>query len=141
MNDGMSIEQLLKQQGYHISTTSGSSMYPMLRDRRDTIIVYAVEGRLKKYDVPLYKAGGNYILHRIIEVKPDYYVVRGDNCFQKEIVRDEQIIGVLTEVYRGEKKVHLQGLGYKLYARLWNMLYPIRCIVKRLKGKLCYSKK
>ena len=51
----MSIEEGLKKNGYHASTTSGYSMYPLLRDRRDNIVVRPCSGRLKKYDVPLYK--------------------------------------------------------------------------------------
>ena len=53
----MSIEEGLKKNGYHASTTVGYSMYPLLRDRRDNIVVRPCNGRLKKYDVPLYKRG------------------------------------------------------------------------------------
>ena len=50
----------------YVSTTSGVSMYPMLRNRRDTIIVKPPTAPLKKYDVPLYRRGDDYVLHRII---------------------------------------------------------------------------
>lgn len=131
------IEQVLKEKGYYVSTTSGLSMFPMLRDRRDTIVLSPVEGRLRKYDIPLYCSGDKYVLHRIISVKPDYYIIRGDNCTYKERVKQEQIIGVLTEFYRGEKKISMEGAGYQLYVRFWNFSYPIRRIVKYMRGKLC----
>ena len=100
----MSIEEGLKKNGYHASTTSGYSMYPLLRDRRDNIVVRPCSGRLKKYDVPLYKRGNEYVLHRIIKVLPDGYVICGDNCINKEYnIKDENILGVLTEVYRNDK--------------------------------------
>ena len=78
-------------------------MYPMLRDRRDTIMIRPVEGRLKKYDVPLYRRGYRrgeaYVLHRIVKVLPDSYVICGDNCFKKEYgIREEQILGVLDRL-------------------------------------------
>ncbi len=127
MNSKRQIEDVLREEGMFVSTTVGVSMYPMLRNRKDTIIVMPYEGRLKKYDVPLYKRGSSYILHRIIEVRPDSYVIRGDNCIQKEYgITDEQILGVLTGFYRGAKKVNMDGIGYKLYARVWPLLYPIR---------------
>lgn len=140
MNDKRKIEDILKEDGVFVSTTAGFSMYPMLRNRRDTIIIETYEGRLKKYDVPLYKIGSRYILHRIIEVRPDSYVIRGDNCEQMEYgITDDQILGVLTGFYRGSKKIDMNSWGYKLYARLWHKLFPIRRMfvrVKRMAGKV-----
>ena len=90
-------------------------MYPLLRDRRDNIVVRPCSGRLKKYDVPLYKRGNEYVLHRIIKVLPDGYVICGDNCINKEYnIKDENILGVLTEVYRNDKKINMDGLPYKI---------------------------
>lgn len=134
MNDKKSIEDILKTEGILVSTTVGVSMYPMLRNRKDTIIVRPYVGRLNKYDVPLYKRGTEYVLHRIIEVLPDSYVIRGDNCEQKEYgVTDGQILGVLTECYRGAKKVDMNGWKYKFYVRLWCAMYPLRMLYKRLR--------
>ena len=135
MSDKRQIEDVLKEEGLFVSTTVGVSMYPMLRNRRDTIIVKPYEGRLKKYDVPLYKRGDNYILHRIIEVRSKSYVICGDNCIQKEYgITDEQILGVLTGFYRGSKQINMDGLGYQLYVRVWCRLYPIRKIYGRMRG-------
>lgn len=130
------VEEVLKEEGVFVSTTSGYSMYPLLRDRRDTIIVSPCEGRLKKYDVPLYKSGGRYILHRIVKVLPDAYVVCGDNCTCKEYgITDEQILGVLSGLYRDGKRVNINGKVYFTYSRLWVALYPLRCMCVRIKGK------
>lgn len=131
MNDIKQIEEVLEEQGMLVCTTSGTSMYPMLRDRRDTIIVMPYEGRLKKYDVPLYKSGSRYVLHRIVEVRPDSYVICGDNCERKEYgITDDQILGVLTGFYRGSKQINMDGWQYKIYARLACVAFPIR----RLRG-------
>ena len=127
MNDKKRIEDVLEEEGVFVSTTVGVSMLPLLRNRRDTIIIMPYEGRLKKYDVPLYKRGSDYILHRIVEVRSDSYVICGDNCIQKEYgITDEQILGVMTGFYRGSKKIDMNSIGYKVYVRLWCMLYPIR---------------
>jgi len=134
MSSKRQIEDVLAEEGLFVSTTVGVSMFPMLRNRRDTIIVMPYEGRLKKYDVPLYKRGSDYILHRIIEVLPDSYVICGDNCIQKEYgITDEQILGVLTGFYRGSKQINMDGFGYKLYVRVWCRLYPIRKIYGRMR--------
>lgn len=135
MSSKRQIEDILNEEGLFVSTTVGVSMFPMLRNRKDTIIVRPYEGRLKKYDVPLYKRGTDYILHRIIEVRPDSYVIRGDNCIQKEYgITDAQILGVLTGFYRGSRQIDMNGLGYKLYVRVWCALYPIRRLYSKVRG-------
>lgn len=135
MSNKRQIEDVLQQEGVFVSTTVGTSMFPMLRNRRDTIIVKPYEGRLKKYDVPLYKRNSNYILHRIIEVRPDSYVICGDNCVQKEYdISDEQILGVLTGFYRGSRQVNMDGWKYKAYVRVWCAMYPVRKVCKRVLG-------
>ena len=75
MTDNTRIEDILRQEGFYTSTTRGISMYPMLRDGRDTVIIRPPEGRLRKYDVPLYRVGPKYVLHRVIQVLPDGYVI------------------------------------------------------------------
>ena len=135
MSNKRQIEDVLREEGVFVSTTVGVSMFPMLRNRKDTIIVMPYEGRLKKYDVPLYKRGSDYILHRIVEVRPDSYVICGDNCIQKEYgITDEHILGVLTGFYRGSKQINMDGWGYKLYVRMWCALYPIRKMYLRIRA-------
>lgn len=125
------IEDVVAQDGIYVGTTSGVSMYPMLRDRRDTIIIQPCQGRLKKYDVPLYHRGEKYVLHRIVKVLPDSYVICGDNCIRKEYgISDQQIIGVLTGFYRDGKVIDMNGYGYRCYARIWVWLYPFRVFTK-----------
>lgn len=131
MSDWEKNEEVLKKNGFLVSTIVGVSMFPMLRNRKDTIVVKPISGKLKKYDVPLYKSGTRYVLHRIVEVRPHDYVIIGDNCVQKEYVKDEQIIGVLTEFYRGEKRVDMDGWQYRAYVRGWCALYPFRCLYKK----------
>lgn len=134
MSQPLHIEEVLKQKGVYVSTTAGVSMYPLLRNRKDTIVIRPPEGRLRKYDVPLYKRGNDYVLHRIVKVKPDSYVICGDNCLKREYgITDAQIIGVLSGLVRGERTVDLNGWRYRLYCRIWVALYPVRYVWMRLK--------
>ena len=122
---GAEIKKVLSEDGVFVSTTSGVSMYPLLRHRRDTIIVTPAAERLKKYDVALYQRGESYVLHRVIKVLPDSYIIRGDNCILLEHVKDEEILGKLTGIYRAEKEVNMQGGGYKLYSKAIVTLNPL----------------
>ena len=131
------IEEMIAHDGMYVCTTSGISMKPMLRDRRDTVVITPVSGRLKKYDVALYRYKGKYLLHRVVKVLPDSYVFCGDNCITCETgVTDADVIGVLSEVWRGEKKLNLNGAGYKLYYRCRTATFGIRRACRRLMGKL-----
>lgn len=122
------IENQLAEQGYYVSTTVGWSMWPMLRNRRDRVIVLPVgKERLKKYDLPLYRRpDGKYVLHRIIGVKDGEYIIRGDNTYIKEHVPDDWVIGYVSEFYREDRHVLSNARGYRLYARLWRWIFPIR---------------
>ena len=97
------IEEKLKNNEDIYSLTSGISMEPMLRQHRDIVIIKRVNGRLKRNDVPLYRRAGcdRFVLHRILKVTSDGYVIRGDNLYTKEYdVKDGDIIGVLKAFYR-----------------------------------------
>lgn len=130
------IEQVIKEEGKFVCTTSGVSMLPLFADRRDTVVILPSEGRLKKYDVPLYKRGEQYVLHRIIKVLPDSYIIRGDNCEAKEIgIRDEDIVGVLAEFYRKNKHYDVTCASYRIYSVLIVTLHPIFNFFRRAKRK------
>lgn len=125
---GGNIERQLREQGFYVSTTVGCSMRPMLRNRRDRVIILPVgDERLKKYDLPLYRRpDGKYILHRIIGVRPGAYIIRGDNTYVREHVPDAWVLGYVSEFYRGEKHILTSSRKYRLYARVWNAIYPVR---------------
>ncbi len=141
------IEDVLDTQKFFAGTTRGVSMYPMLRHRRDTIVIKPLEGRLKKFDVPLYKSNGRYVLHRVIKVLPDAYIIRGDNLINKEYVTDDMILGKLDEFYRNPKDVskikstdakpvNMNGFKYKLYVRAMHYSFPIRFSYRKCRNLL-----
>ena len=128
------IEKIIADEGVFVSTTSGVSMYPLLRDRKDTIVVTPSTERLKKYDVALFRRGDSCVLHRVIEVLPDSYVIRGDNCIKPDHVKDADILGRLTGIYRSEKEIDMLGRGYRLYSRLIVFISPLVRLKLRLKS-------
>ena len=125
----VSIKEALEKNGVYTGLTSGTSMEPLILHQKDNIIVVRPAGRLKKYDIPVYVSpSGKYIMHRIVAVKPDHYIIIGDNLLRKEYVTDDMIIGVLRGFYKnGRRYVDLdKNRLYKLYSRLWVALYPLR---------------
>lgn len=94
-----SIEDALNLQGCITYKISGKSMEPMLLPNRDlvTIIKRTDNIELSENDVVLYREKGNFVLHRIVEIRKDgELVILGDNCSKKEYgIYKEQVLGVL----------------------------------------------
>lgn len=137
-------EEELKEKGILVYTNVGTSMRPLIRQGKDVIIIKSVDNccKLKKMDVPLYKReNGQYVLHRIIKVTKDGYVIRGDNTYSNEYgVTDSQILGVLSGVIRNGKEISVNSMGYKVYSYFWLYTYYIRKVVVWMKRKNRLSK-
>ena len=108
-------------------TPNGVSMRPMLEGGRDQVVLSAVQGRLKKYDLPLYRRdNGQYVLHRIVRCG-DTYTCRGDNqLYNEPSIRQEQLIAVVTAFTRKGKTYSVHAFSYRLYCRLICWSRPIR---------------
>ena len=111
-------------------TVAGTSMQPMVFDRKDTVTLKKATLPLKKYDVPFYRRdNGQFVLHRIVKIqKNGNYTCRGDNqTFNELDVREDQVIGVLTSFERKGKFVDVnKSFWYKVYCRLWVIVRYIR---------------
>lgn len=133
-------EEQLQEHGKLIYTNVGDSMMPLLRQNRDLMVIEArPQGRLKKYDAVLYKrpATGAYVMHRILEVREDDYVLCGDNrCWKEEGVKDDWILGILTAVIRDGKQISVTDRKYRLYVHLWCDFFPVRRIILILRNRL-----
>ena len=136
-------EEQLAKNGKLIYTNKGDSMMPLIKQDRDLLIIKPVQGRLKKYDVPLYKRdSGQYVLHRILKVRKNDYVICGDNRWVKEYgIRDRHIIGVLGAVIRNGKEVSVNNWKYKLYVHLWCDLFPLRAMMVHVISKISRYRK
>ncbi len=120
MEQTQSIKEILDTYGKYTGLTMGTSMEPLIHEQQDNIIVVKNKGRLKKYDVAVYVTPqGKYIMHRVVKVCDDHYVIVGDNLLKKEYVTDDMICGVLVGFYKKGKK-------YMIYSKIWVALLPIR---------------
>lgn len=124
-------EDVIERDGRLIYTNVGDSMRPLIRQDRDILIIEKPVGRLKKYDVPLYKRdSGQYVLHRILKVRERDYVICGDNRYSKEYgITDRNIIGVLMAVVRDGKEIPITDWRYRLYVHLWCDFFLIRVFI------------
>ncbi len=129
------IEEVLQIHGKYIGPTVGVSMLPMLKNRRDTIIVLPKTERLQRLDVALYKRGNDYVLHRVLQPIEGGYVIRGDNCYSDEYIPESDVIGVLTEFFRKGKHYTVKDEKYVKYAEKRIKTYKTRRFFVLLKAK------
>ena len=129
-----SFEEEIKKSGRIIYTNVGDSMMPYIKQGRDVLVISEVNGRLNKYDVPLYKRdSGQYVLHRILKVRENDYVICGDNRWNKEYgITDRHIIGILTGVIRDGQEIPVTSRKYRIYVHLWCDLFPVRAFILRV---------
>ena len=113
-------------------------MRPLIREGKDLMIIEKRENyRLKKHDIVLFeRENGASVLHRISDVLDDGYMILGDNCIDKEYVREESVLGLMTGLLRNGKKIDLDSIVYKTYVKFWTGIYPLRRMLMKLKLKL-----
>ena len=132
------LAQQLETGGVVVHTNKGTSMMPLLRENRDLMVIRKRgAGRFHKYDAVLFlRDNGEYVLHRILRVNPDSYWIVGDNCISGETVREEQVLGILTEIQRDGKTISVTSKGYVAFVRVWCFLFPLRAVWLRGAGLL-----
>ena len=114
----MTIAEILKKDGILIYKTKGSSMEPMLHENRDVVVIRAKGlSRAEKGDVVLYTREGkpDYVLHRVVRVGKEGYVMMGDHQFRKERIPESAVIGVLTSFIRNGREIPVTDPEYLKY--------------------------
>ena len=132
------IEEALKSGKTITRFTVGPSMQPLLYARDTLVVIRPVDGDLGRGELPLYKRpNGKYIMHRIIRVRKDAYITRGDNQYLNETVPKEWVLGVVCEIHRRGKAFKTDAYLYRLYVWFWLFSYPVRhalySLYKRIK--------
>ncbi len=123
---------------------TGSSMVPLFRHKRDSVILSPCNPlKLRRGDVPLYRRlDGKFVLHRILRVKKDTYTLAGDAQSELEVGLPKTcVIAVMTGFIRKGKTVSCRSLRYRMYSSLWMLLRPVRPYLFRVVSRLRRRKK
>ena len=136
MSGKMTYEEVLVSGKPLLHFTVGDSMEPLLYNRDTQVLIERVsdDTQLKAGELPLYRRStGQYVMHRIIKADSDCYYTRGDNRCGLERIPKKWVIGVVTEIYRKDKHIHVADSGYRMYVTVWNLIYPLRWLIYRLR--------
>jgi signal peptidase I len=106
----------------------GHSMWPFYK--HDLTHVTLMKTPVKKLDVVLARHQNRYVLHRIIKIKDQHLVLRGDGAISKETITKEEIIGKVIShktkkqvletnaLYRWLVLIHIYNPFRRLHLRL-----------------------
>lgn len=124
------MQEILQAGGTVKLKPRGISMLPFIRPDMDEIILRYPSQRLRKGDIFLYRRScGKLVLHRLIRMKGQKLVFRGDNQIHSECdITKEQLIGVISTVRRGEKEIAADSVAFWFYRMV---AFPC-CLINRL---------
>ena len=131
------MEELLKQ-GYDAEfTVVGNSMWPLLKNGRDTVILRTLDSPLKKGDLVLFSpVKGRYLLHRVTRLGGDFFESTGDANFSSDGEFPVGcILGRVIVIHRKGKRISCKSLPYRLFVWVWMSLFPLRRPLLRLLRK------
>ena len=124
------IEQCLQELGYAIVPVQGTSMWPLLREKKSWVeVTIRDDTPLTSETVVLYRReNGQLVLHRIIRVENDgTYWVCGDHQWTlEERIREEQSRAVARTFSRNGYLIDAHTKWYRLYQLFWNRNLTVR---------------
>ncbi|MBQ7346200.1 MAG: S24/S26 family peptidase [Oscillospiraceae bacterium] len=130
--------ELLYQGKRHVAIpVAGGSMVPFLH-HGDMVCLDLVDSPLKRGDIILYqRAGGRYILHRIMKIRPDGTLwIVGDAQQEIEILPSEAMVRARVTSARHKGKTYdPKSFRWWLYAHIWLPLRPFRHLLMGLRGR------
>ena len=137
------IRETLEKNGEVTFISAGRSMLPVIRDRKDAVTLVKPKREIKPGDIVFYQRdNGQFILHRVMFVNSDKYVMRGDNQWDNEYnIRRDQIIGVLKCFERNGKIHNVTDRDYLMYVKLLPLIRFFRKTYYGFKSKVYKSGK
>lgn len=135
MSETRAFEDILQKDGVLVYKSKGFSMFPLIRQYKDALVIRKPEQELKKYDIVLFNAGGKYMLHRIVEIDDTTVVTAGDhNSFKDRRITKDEVIGVLTAILRDGKEIDVNDPKLRIYGHLVTDLFPLKAVALKTKS-------
>lgn len=110
------IEEAIESGGVFTLYPKGDSMKPLVRQGLDAVELCAID-TVGVGDIALFRReNGEFVLHRIVDEKPEGYVFCGDNqCVLEGGIRPEQLIAKVSAILREGKRYPIDLPEYRAY--------------------------
>ena len=125
------IQELIRllREGHMVTIkVQGHSMRPFLENNRDKVIMRKPILLNVGMIVLVQIGNGCYVVHRIIKLKADTIILRGDGNMTTENCRAEDVMGEVIAFFRKDRKkaVCTNSLEWRVYSWIWIRLFPFR---------------
>jgi hypothetical protein len=119
--------EVLDKLGVYVSTPSGTSMRPMLREGKDRVVLVRPRAPHKRAVYLYRRANGQFVLHRLVRVEQDGTLTFcGDNQLVLEHgITEDQLIAEVTAYFRGKRRISMASRRQRAYAALY-CFFPYR---------------
>lgn len=127
------LKDAIKDQGVVQLSVHGDSMRPLLH-KGDRVSVARLDRGVVVGDVLLFSYADQLILHRLIGIENESHclVMRGDHNESVERIRENDVMGVMTEVqYADGKQIQCSSAVWRHRSRINQMIYPIRSFLRK----------
>ena len=106
--------EIIKETGAIACVPKGNSMWPTLKNGKQSVVLVSKNGRLKKFDVAMYeRKDGAIVLHRIVDVVDGGYIFCGDSLAAREFIAGDGVFAVMQGFYRGNKYIETESEKFK----------------------------
>lgn len=123
-------DELLKENMKVVFRVSGRSMWPLLRNRLDSVLLAPLGRVVRRGDIVLMKVPephNRYILHRVYKVSGGLMGTQGDGCLEADPpVPLDCVLGRVEAVLRGKRTLSCDGTLLRAYTALWMAFTPLR---------------
>lgn len=112
----------------------GNSMVPLIRRKKDYVVIHALNRPLKRGDVVLFHRNDNsYVVHRVWKICDSQIQTMGDNCYSPDIpISKDEVLGLITQVHRGNGVLYIDTKIGRCIGILWLVLMPLRRWIRKL---------
>lgn len=92
------VESRLLSDGEIVVPLRGTSMLPLLDEKRHNLVLSADFGELTEGDIVLFRHNGNHLLHRIRRIDGERITTQGDAVPHTESCTRDDVIAVLVKI-------------------------------------------
>ncbi len=135
--------EIIEQGGTAWITVTGMSMYPFLKEGRDSVELSKADFlQLKKGAIVLIRrVNGDFVLHRILKVEKNCFYMIGDaQQWVEGPLLPNQLFAVVRKIKRNGRVISCDNLKLRFCVFTWLHVIPLRGIllkIFRFVNKLC----
>ncbi|MBP5190077.1 MAG: VanZ family protein [Bacteroidales bacterium] len=137
--NGFIVEEMMERLNNGITVTiafGGSSMLPLIDGRSDRIELSPINGELRLGEIYLFVYNGHCVIHRLLKIRYEKFVFRGDNCCSCEVVTREAVLARLIAVCHSDgSRENCDSLQWRRKSRRVSTLRTLKNLPFRLFGR------